>query len=161
MSTEIRTEVIDAKPTNTAASATFTSASPTSASGTNQKSHTFSQTTMIAASAAGLVAFIIIVSLFWFFIRRHYRNKLATGGQDQSFPMSSDGFHKLPDKSPRPVEVPAPLHSPAPPYQPPAYQHSAYTTNGAVEIDNSYLPPQRNAWGQPVFEAPAQPYRHV
>ncbi|OAL49128.1 hypothetical protein IQ07DRAFT_588474 [Pyrenochaeta sp. DS3sAY3a] len=161
--TEASLEGTASKPTNTAASATPSSTSTTSNSTSNSDtgSHTFSRTAIIAASVAGIIAFIVIVALFWFFIRRHYRKKLATGGKEQSFPMSSDGFHKLPDKSPRPVEVPAPLHSPAPPYQPPAYQTAPYTLNGAVEIDNSYLPPQRNQWGQPVFEAPAQPYRQV
>ncbi|CAO2649105.1 Nn.00g100540.m01.CDS01 [Neocucurbitaria sp. VM-36] len=149
------------KTTNTAATTACTSTSAPSSLESDQHSHTFPQTTIIAASAAGVVAFIVIFALVWTFLRRHYRNKLATGGKEQTFPLSSNGFSKLPDKSARPVEVPAPLHSPAPPYQPPAYQNSPYTTNGVVDIDDSYLPPQRNQWGQPVFEVSAQPYRQT
>ena len=83
--------------------------------------------------------------------------------------MSTVGFQKLPDKTPRPIENVTPLHSPAPPYQayqpyqPPAYQSPVVQPvhHGVVEIDDSYLAPSKNQWGQPVYEAPDQAYRRM
>ncbi|KAF2266350.1 hypothetical protein CC78DRAFT_531745 [Lojkania enalia] len=145
------------RATNAAAAATSTN-EPSESS--DSGSDGLSKTALIAIAVAGIVVLLLAIGLVWFFVRRRYRRKLAAGNTSQSYPMSSDGFQKLPDKSPRPVEVPAPINSPAPPYQPPAY-HPPPLQHNAVEIDNSLLPPGRNPWGQPVFEAPAQPYRQM
>ncbi|KAH7077168.1 hypothetical protein FB567DRAFT_608132 [Paraphoma chrysanthemicola] len=152
---------VKAQATGTAAFPTATSPSSQTTSDTSSATHTFSKTAIIVASVGAMLFFVLLVVAFWFFIRRHYRKKLSPSSKEQGFPLSSDGFQRLSDKSPRPVEVPAPLHAPPPLYQPPAYQSPPPAVHGAVEIDNSYLPPSRNQWGQPVFEAPAQPYRHV
>ncbi|KAH7132010.1 hypothetical protein B0J11DRAFT_576962 [Dendryphion nanum] len=148
---------------NTAVAATSTPTSSTSKSSTG--SHGVSKTIVIAGAIGGVVILIIAITLVWFCVRRRYNKKLAAGTNPQSFPMSGDGFQKLPDKTPRPVENPTPLHSPAPPYQPyqpPAYQSPVqYPSNGAVEIDNSYLAPSKNQWGQPIYEAPDQTYRRI
>ncbi|KAF2797681.1 hypothetical protein K505DRAFT_347096 [Melanomma pulvis-pyrius CBS 109.77] len=137
------------KASNTAAAATSTS-SPTDTPSP-------SKTPIIAGAAGGIVILLAATGLVWFFVRRRYRKKLAAGSN--AFPLSSDGFQKLPDKTPRPVEVPAPLHSPAPPYQPPAYTYGAPPPlHNAVEIDESYRVPERNQYGQPVYEAPAHAY---
>ncbi|KAF2474681.1 uncharacterized protein BDR25DRAFT_111045 [Lindgomyces ingoldianus] len=147
------------RATNSAAAATSTSQA---AEQTDPHTHGVSKTAVLAGAIGGVVILILAIALVWFLVRRRYRKKLAAGSNGQGFPLSSgDGFQKLPDKSPRPVEVPAPLHPPPPPqYQPPAYQTPPPQHN-AVEIDNSYLPPGRNQYGQPVYEAPAQPYRHI
>lgn len=165
---------------NTAAAATATSTTTSTSIPPPTQPHGISKTIVIAGAIGGLVLLIAAIALVWFCLRRRYRNKLATGTNNQtpqSFPMSSDGFQKLPDKTPRPVENVTPLHSPAPPYQPyqpyqpPAYQgavqqngygHGHGNGNGtAVEIDDSYLAPSKNQWGQPVYEAPDQMYRRI
>lgn len=155
---------------NTAAAATETStATPTVLpTASPSPSHGISKTIVIAGAIGGVIVLIAAVSLVWFCVRRRYRKKLATGTNPQSFPLSTDGFQKLPDKTPRPVENVTPLHSPAPPYQPyQPYQPPAYHSpvqqpmHGAVEIDNSYLAPSKNQWGQPVYEAPDQTYRRI
>ncbi|KAF2255367.1 hypothetical protein BU26DRAFT_600882 [Trematosphaeria pertusa] len=141
------------KTGTTATTATSTAEAEASTEKPASGSSGTSKTVIIACAAAGVAVLIIAIALVWFFVRRRYRKKLAAGSNPQSYPMSGDGFQKLPDKSPRPVEVPAPLHSPMPPpaYQPP--QH------GAVEIDSSYRHPGVNQWGQPVYEAPVKVYR--
>ncbi|KAF1993065.1 hypothetical protein P154DRAFT_568240 [Amniculicola lignicola CBS 123094] len=152
----------DGKPTSTsrrtdsAAAASSTSTSAPSTSEAESASHGLSKTVLIAIAVAGVVVLLLAVGLVWFFVRRRYRKKLAAGTNTQSFPMASEGFQKLPDKSPRPVEVPAPMNSPAPPYQPPAYV--VPPQNGAVEIGHFDGPPVRNPYGQPVYEIPAQNY---
>ncbi|KAH7072883.1 hypothetical protein BKA63DRAFT_576868 [Paraphoma chrysanthemicola] len=160
-SAEVKAQATGTAPTNTAAFPTSTSPSSQTTADESSTTHTFSKTAIIAASVGAMLFFVLLVVAFWFFIRRHYRKKLSPSSKEQGFPLSSDGFQRLSDKSPRPVEVPAPLHAPPPLYQPPAYQSPPPAVHGAVEIDSSYLPPSRNQWGQPVFEAPAQPYRHV
>ena len=153
------TESSEAKTTSSKATTITAAASATSTdvqTNSDSHSHSTSHLPLIVGAIAGVIILIIAVTLVWFFVRRRYRKKLAAGANGQSFPMSSDGFQKLPDKSPRPVEIPAPMHSPAPPYQPPPYQspppqHNA--VDNAVEMivrtyllgeisgDNRYLKP--------------------
>ncbi|ORY16267.1 hypothetical protein BCR34DRAFT_119926 [Clohesyomyces aquaticus] len=144
---------------HTGSAAAATSTSTTQPTEANTTTSGVSKVALIGGAIGGAIVLLAVAALVWFLVRRRYRKKLAAGSQ--AFPMADGGFQKLPDKSPRPVEVPAPLHPPPPPqYQPPAYQ-SPPPQHNAVEIDNSYLPPARNQYGQPVFEAPAQPYRHI
>ncbi|KAF2112427.1 hypothetical protein BDV96DRAFT_580683 [Lophiotrema nucula] len=155
-------DISSSKPKATgsrAASNTAATPTPTTTSAENTSSSSSSKgaskTALIGIVIGGIIILLLAIGLVWFFVRHRYRKKLAVNGSNnQSFPLSSDGFQKLPDKSPRPVEVPAPISSPAPPYQPPAYG----VHGGAVEIDNSYRVPGVNQWGQPVYEAPAQAY---
>ncbi|KAF2810127.1 uncharacterized protein BDZ99DRAFT_570749 [Mytilinidion resinicola] len=135
--------------TGTAAAATNTSTS------IPQPAHT-SHVAIYAAIAAGVVILVVAILLVWFFLRRHYRKKAgATTANSISYPLTNAGFERLPDKSPRPVEVPAP-HTPAPPYQPPVYQsqYQQPTVQGAMELDSPYNPPRNNGYGKPVYEAP-------
>lgn len=128
------------------ASATTATASPAS----EPPKHT-SHIAIIAGVAAAIVVLIIAVGVAWFCARRRYNKRMQTAGTPaNSYPMTNDGFQRIPDKSPRPVEVPIPHSTPAPPYQPPAYP----TPPGAVEMESPYIPPRNNQWGQPVHEAP-------
>ncbi|KAF2740540.1 hypothetical protein EJ04DRAFT_572357 [Polyplosphaeria fusca] len=147
------------RPKATSSGATNSAAAATSTSGpsaSETSTHGISKAALIAIAVAGVVVLIASIFLVWFFMRRSYRKKLAAGSNNQSFPMSSDGFQKLPDKSPRPVEVPVPMHPPAPPYQPPAY--TPPPQHNAVELPQTWATPQQNHYGQPIYEAPGQPY---
>ncbi|KAF2683507.1 hypothetical protein K458DRAFT_419104 [Lentithecium fluviatile CBS 122367] len=169
-STKSSTSGSTSKPTSSSTSTS--SSSPEPATSSSSKDSTFSKTAIIGVAGGGVALLLLAIFLVFFFVRRRYRKKLASTANANSIPLSNSGFQKLqdkpeldsqqlPDKSPRPVEVPAPMHSPAPPYQPPQYGYVApQGQHGVVEIGGGYRGPERNQWGQPIFEAPAQPYRH-
>ncbi|OCL13945.1 hypothetical protein AOQ84DRAFT_74884 [Glonium stellatum] len=130
-----------------ASTATSTAPLPPPPEPAKQTSHV----AIIAGAAAAVIIVIIAVGLAWFCARRRYNKRTqAVAAPANSYPMTSDGFQRLPDKSPRPVEVPVPHSTPAPPYQPPTYP----TPPGVVEMESPYAPPQHNQWGHPVHEAP-------
>jgi hypothetical protein len=163
-----------ATDTDTATAAASTSSSK-AAKSNDDNSTGIPKIAFIGGGIGGAVVLIASIALVFCLMRRRYRKKLAAGSNTnaQSFPLSTtDGFQKLseprpeslPDKTPRPIEVPAPQQSPAPPYHPPTYQTSSpgLTMPGnAVEMESSYLPPGRNQWGHPVYEAPTLPYRGI
>lgn len=142
-------------PSNTASSTMYTTTSSTSVN--DSHSSDVSKTGVVSGVAAGMGVLVLVSTLIFCSLRRRHRKKLAAGSKLQSFPMTNEGFHELPDtqsmldKPPGPVEMPSPLPSPSPSYMP--------KYSGAVEIDNSHRAHVTDRWGQPVFEVLAQPYR--
>ncbi|OCK79359.1 hypothetical protein K432DRAFT_405676 [Lepidopterella palustris CBS 459.81] len=142
------------KHTSDASSVANTAAASTSTSSPSPPaSKSTSHLPIIIGAAAGAILLILAVLIAWFLARRHYKKKASYSGIEQpvnSYPLSSDGFQRLPDKSPRPVETPISHQTPAPPYQPPIYP----APHGAMELESPYQPPKGDQWGRPVYEAP-------
>jgi len=141
------------RSTATGTAAASASATSTSTPEPAKPSHV----AIYVAIAAGVVMLLVAIFLVWFFLRRHYKKKTAAMTANSiSLPLTSKGFERLPDKSPRPVEAPVSHTSPAPPYQPPAYQpqYQQPTVHGAMELESQYNPPRNNNYGKPVYEAP-------